>query len=88
MSWEPLHAMVNNFPDASAWGHADTEGEGNVTTPLLTDIKVARRTTERQRIPEAYLALKPRPATTQCTETTQRDKEVNEYMIRHRERQL
>lgn len=60
ISWEPLHAMVNKFPGALAWGQAGSAGRGNVTLPLLTNaIKAKQRTDERQRIREAHLAARP-----------------------------
>jgi hypothetical protein len=67
-SWESLFLMVNQFPDAPAWGQADTGGGSNVTLPLLTEaLKSKRRTDERQRIRLAHLAgtaQGPRPITT------------------------
>jgi hypothetical protein len=55
-TWESVFAIVNEFPQAPAWGQAGTRGGGSVTTHYLTEaLRIKRRTDYRQRMREAHI---------------------------------
>jgi hypothetical protein len=55
-TWEPLYALVNQFPDSPAWGQAGARRGGNVTDMYLAKaLEEKRRTDMRQKIRQAHL---------------------------------
>jgi hypothetical protein len=42
-TWEDAEAIRQQFPEAPAWGHAVTQGEGDVMTPHLSWPKSAQQ---------------------------------------------